>query len=570
LSEEEIQIIDDYKLLNAIATGSSSQVWEVQDMTSNEHYAMKLLLPEAMKSAEQKRILKYESTICKKFDHPNIIRMHAYKQGKQFAYFIMDYFAGPNIKQLLRNNLGQIQMRFRRLAECVALGLGHMHEKGIVHRDVKPDNVLMNKSGEVKMIDFSLSSSAPNPIVLMLGLKSRTIAGTRTYLSPEVIKKLPATFQSDIYSYGVMLYECLTGRPPFMGGNPNELLIKHVRDRPTNPSSIEPNVTAEMDAFIHRLLAKSPKDRPKGIPDLIAEFRNIKIFKEDPEEFLKSKLQKAEDKKADSVTSRLDSREDAARQEQKRSSGGIDLVTPALESMTPAPPTKSEPAASKIGARKSPPPPPPAPPGQAKQPGQNKQPGNAPQPGMPRQPLPPPQFQQPPPGYAAGMPMQPMMPGMPQGMQPGMQPGAGQYPQQMPGYYPPGSMQPGQMPPGQMPPGQMPPGQMPPGQMPPGQMPGGYQMHPGQMQPGQMQPGQMPPGAGQYPQQMPPQGYPQNPAGQPPIGRGQPVANNPNNPPVRPGQPPAKSPPQPPKQAAKPADIDENDLPTMDELPPVV
>lgn len=458
MSEEDL-VIDDYKLVNCIATGSVSQVWEVNDQGTGERYAMKLLLPEAFKDSTQKSLIRYEAKVCQAFDHPNIIRMHLCKISRKHAYYIMDYFPAPNVKNIVRGNPQVIHSRFRRLAECIAMALGHIHEKGWVHKDVKPENVLMSKGSEVRMIDFSLAARQPGAMTKMLKMKAKAIQGTRTYIAPEIIRKQPATVLSDIYSYGISLYECLTGKPPFTGGNPNALLMMHIKEIPPRPSDLHPNIHADMDAFILKLLEKNPKNRPQTMTDVLSELRNVKIFKEDPDDYAKAKEAKDEEELMSSVASRLDSRTDAIRaQKEGREVLGRRGRAAARQQEPPAE-AKPEPAPEEPASTGS---------------AEAQQPAQPPAPQVPQGGFPP--GQMPPPGY-------------------------------MPGQYPPGQYPPGQYPPGQFPP--MPGQPMPPGYAPPGQYPPpGYA--PGMMPPpGQQSQGQPPPN---QPPQQPPQGQ------QPPIG----------------------------------------------------
>jgi serine/threonine-protein kinase len=432
-------IIDDYELVNCLATGNISQIWEVRLVSSSQTFAMKLLLPEALANPDHKASLKHEATVGKKFDHPNIIRILDLKISKKHGYFIMEYFRAPNLKSMLRSDLTGARVRVRKLMECVSQALAHMHEKGWVHRDVKPDNILISKSSEVRLIDFSLSAPPKGGVGRLLhSKKSATISGTKTYLPPELIQRQPLSVSADIYSLGVTLYEILCGRPPFISGSPNDLLMMHVRDRPEKPSGWNDNVTSECDAFVLSMLAKKPKDRPANMQEIFAAVRNLKFFKVDADEHARARASKQEDDFSKSLSARLESRVDAGRNEEERQAVAAEQKrikeqrAAAMEaakkrlakkSGTPVPEKKPAAAAPQPAAPAAM-----APPGYgfapAGYPGQ-MMPGYAPMPGMPM----------------PGMPMAPMgmpMPGMPM---PGMP---------MPGMPMPGQPMPG-MPPGAMP-----------------------------------------------------------------------------------------------------------------------
>ncbi|WP_339747525.1 protein kinase [uncultured Rubinisphaera sp.] len=415
MSEEHL--IDNYRLVNCLATGSCSQIWEVNDQETGERFAMKLLLEEAFKQAEMKATLKREYKIAAGLDHPNIIQVFGHVQTKKHAYMIMEHFGGPNLKQIIRGDILVIHMRLRKLVECLLMGLSHVHEKGWLHRDVKPDNIMMTKATDVRLIDFSLSSKAPSGLSKMLGGKSKTIQGTRTYIAPEIVRRKLPSAQSDLYSFGVSLYECLTGRPPFMGSSPNDLLIKHIQEPPAIPSAFNENVSTEMDKFVLRLLAKKPENRPDSASEALSEFRSVKMFNEDPEAYSTAKITKAKAELDDSVAATLDSRTDAERQQRIRD--GLE-VAPAPKKQAPAPAKKTEPEKKKAPQRP-------------------QQPANQPQ-------------MQPPAGWMPGQ----QMPG-----QYAPQPG-----QPMRGYYP---QQPGQPMPGQQAPPQGAPSQGAPSQGQPNQ-----------------------------------------------------------------------------------------------------
>lgn len=459
MSEAEL-VIDGHELTNCIATGNFSQIWEATLPGSGKTVAMKMLLPEGLADSEQVKMFKHEVNVVQQFEHPNIISYIDSAITKKQAYYTMEYFRSSNLKSLIRADLHAVHLRAQKLMECCAQAFAYMHEKGWIHKDIKPDNILLTKGGEVRVIDFSLASKPASSVGHMMKRKKNiVIQGTRTYIAPELIRREKLTPSADIYSLGVLFYEALTGRPPFMGGTPNELLMMHVRDQPDLPSSYHPNVHPEADALILKMLKKKPADRHESMQEVFSEARQVKLFRQDPEEYKKAKLAKLAAEQETSVDQRLDSRADASR----TASG---TPAPAKPAPKPAAPAAEAPAS-------------PAP---------TQQPA-APQPPAPQQPAMPQQ-----PGQYPPM-QQPMMP------------------QQPAAHYP---MQHGMMPPGQYPPGQFPPGQFPPGQFPPG-MPGQYQPMP--PQPGVQDPGQpaVPPQQTQgQPPAAPPANSPQQQPAAPP------------------------------------------------------
>lgn len=411
----ESTTFDDYDLINCLATGNSTQVWEVKQKSSGQTLAMKLLLPEAFKDPEQKASLKHEATVGKLFDHPNIIRIFDLTLTKKQGYFVMEFFRSVNLKQMLRGERAAVQSRLKKVLEGLTQALAHMHEKGWIHKDIKPDNILLTKGSEVKLIDFSLARKPSGGLTkLMGGSKSMVIQGTRTYIAPELIRRKPLTFAADIYSLGITFYEIVTGRPPFVQSNPNELLMAHVKDTPERPSGFNSNVTPEADALIMRMLSKKPEGRPGSMQELFTEVRNLKIFKEDPEEHAKEQAKKSEDKFLDSMAARLDSRTDAGRDKSAAPAATPAKAKPKVLATSigkpatpPAAKTPTAPAAPVAAAPQMPPGyPPPGypqhfPPGYPQQmpPGYGYPPGYVPPPGAPQPGWPPGYPQQMPPGY---------------------------------------------------------------------------------------------------------------------------------------------------------------------------
>jgi serine/threonine protein kinase len=144
-----------------------------------------------------------------------------------------------------------------------------------VHRDVKPDNILVNASGEVRLIDFALAQRSGGGRFL----RKRKCQGTRSYMSPEQILCHPLDGRADIYSYAAAAYELVTGRPPFRAADSNDLLRKHLTEKPISPEVHNPQVTKEFADFVLNMLAKKKQDRPNDFHVVLMKLKNIKLFK---------------------------------------------------------------------------------------------------------------------------------------------------------------------------------------------------------------------------------------------------------------------------------------------------
>lgn len=408
---DEQTIIDGYQLINCVATGNDSQVWEVTEAGSGRQLAMKLLLPEARSDRQKVQTLRREGKAGQLFDHPNLIKIHQTVVTRSEAYLIMDYFRAPNLMAQINADLLSVHKRMTKLIEQLCLGLAYMHDRGWLHRDIKPENILLNRGSEVRLVDFSLAARYSTGLGKMFAGKSREIQGTKSYIAPETLLRKPPTPQTDMYSLGITLYLALTGELPITGMTPTELLKNHLRVIPAKPSEINPNVTPEMDAWIMQLLSKKPEKRFKTMDEAYSMVRSLKIFKEDIDEVERRREEEEKRWLREGVDAarRLDSRLDAQREGGTPSSSKRAAPAPAKTTSSSSPAKTAAPAQPTTPPAATPPAaghPPAAP---------------IPQPGYAPQPVPP----MPAAAYpAAPVPGVMMPPGMPQ-----------PYP---PGYYPPG------------------------------------------------------------------------------------------------------------------------------------
>jgi serine/threonine protein kinase len=278
------EVIGGYRLQNLMMTGQTSQVWEVVELSSHRHFAMKLLLPEKVSHGEHRRMLLHEARVGQKLAHSNIIRILHVSENSKNPYFVMEFFPAGSLKvRLLRKQLEFIRERAHSILRQAATGLAYMNSKGWVHRDVKPDNMLVNGAGELRLIDFALAQRIQKPsFFARLFRRKGLVQGTRSYMSPEQIRGEFLDTRADIYSYGASVYELLTGRPPFRASSNQELLTKHITEKPASPQQHNPEVTDELAALVLRMLAKKREDRPRDFHEIIMALRSIRVYKGDP------------------------------------------------------------------------------------------------------------------------------------------------------------------------------------------------------------------------------------------------------------------------------------------------
>ncbi|WP_020469262.1 serine/threonine protein kinase [Zavarzinella formosa] len=277
------EVIGGYRLRSLLQTGATSQVFEVVEPHSNRHFAMKVLLPESESNKELRYILFHEAEVGQKLRHENVIHILKVNRGEHSPHFIMEFFPSGSVRnRLMAKDFGFIKANAMKIFKQAATGLAYMHGNGWIHCDVKPDNMLVNAAGQLKMIDFAISKKIPKGLSKLF-FKQAKAQGTPSYMSPEQIRKQPLDGRADIYSLGAMFYEMLTGRPPFRGTTMPDLLNKQLTEKATTPQVHNQDITDEFAALLLRMLAKKKEERPPACHDILIAMRKMKILKTDPD-----------------------------------------------------------------------------------------------------------------------------------------------------------------------------------------------------------------------------------------------------------------------------------------------
>lgn len=278
------EVIGGYRLLNCRGTGQNSQVWEVVEQTSHRHFAMKLLLPERIKNRTLRQMLLHEARVGKELAHVNVIKIVAVCSDPKNPYYVMEFFPAGSLKlRLMHKDFGFIHERAHSIFKQAATGLAYMNASGWIHRDVKPDNMLVNSAGELKLIDFALAiRQQGRSFFSWLFRRKPVVQGTRSYMSPEQIRGEPLDPRADIYSFGCTLYELTTNRPPFRAVTSQDLLAKHIVEKPTTPAVHNPELTDEFCNLVLMCLAKKRQDRPETFHDVLRMLNTLRVYKTDP------------------------------------------------------------------------------------------------------------------------------------------------------------------------------------------------------------------------------------------------------------------------------------------------
>jgi eukaryotic-like serine/threonine-protein kinase len=281
-------LVGGYKLINCLMTGQTSQVWEVVEASSGRHFAMKILLEKAAKDSENRNMLFHEAAVGIELTHGNVIKIQAVSaKNEKIPYFVMEFFpAGSIMSRLQRKDFDFLKEHAHSIVKQSATAMAYMNTSGWVHRDIKPNNMLVNSAGELRMIDFALARRIEGDS-LMNRIKRRIlgkgpIQGTRSYMSPEQIRNEILDARADIYCWGATIYELICKRPPFRAATQQQLLQKHILEKPEPLEIHNKDVTPEMSKLVLRCLSKKRDDRPASFHEILKAVNVLRVYKSDP------------------------------------------------------------------------------------------------------------------------------------------------------------------------------------------------------------------------------------------------------------------------------------------------
>ncbi|HEX6263249.1 MAG TPA: Stk1 family PASTA domain-containing Ser/Thr kinase [Actinomycetota bacterium] len=247
-----------YQILARVAAGGMGEVFRAHDPVLNREVALKMLHPTLAGDTDFIDRFRREARAAAKLSHPNIVAVHDWGQAGETYFMVMEYIRGPNLRTVLADGVPLQPAQAAEVLSQVLAALGHAHEHGIVHRDVKPENILITRQGVVKVADFGLARAlAESRVTHAPG----TVTGTVQYLAPEQIQGEPADPRTDLYAAGVVLYELLVGRVPFTGETSVAIAYRHLQDPMPVPSSANPMVPTSLDEVVAHATEKDRERR---------------------------------------------------------------------------------------------------------------------------------------------------------------------------------------------------------------------------------------------------------------------------------------------------------------------
>lgn len=249
--------IDSYRIEAAIARSGMASIFRAVDVRNNRVVALKIPHPDMEADPVLFDRFRREAAIGEKLDHPTVMRVYG-DEARSRVYMVMEWCEGRLLRQILSEDRIS-QDRAIRIATNVLDALGYIHEQGVVHRDLKPENIMVDDNDDIKLIDFGIAGDSAARRLTYANFTATL--GTADYISPEQVKGKRGDGRSDIYAMGVILYEMVTGRLPFTGSSPLEVMNDRLLNFPVPPVVAEPSISPQLQEVLYRALEREPQNR---------------------------------------------------------------------------------------------------------------------------------------------------------------------------------------------------------------------------------------------------------------------------------------------------------------------
>lgn len=266
--------IPGYEILSELGRGSMGMVYKARQVSVDRVVALKVILDSLTNDPDYVKRFQREATVAARLSHANIVNVYDAGESDGRHYFVMEYVEGSTVKDELEKRKGFTEEQALRIVVAIARALKHADEKGLVHRDVKPDNIILTKTGEVKLADLGLARPVDDQAQAVA--EAGLAIGTPYYISPEQVRgRKDIDIRADIYSLGATLYHMMTGRVPFEGKDPVEVMRQHITRDPDPPDHVNPRISSGLASVIEMMMARDREARYRNPDDLLLDLESL-------------------------------------------------------------------------------------------------------------------------------------------------------------------------------------------------------------------------------------------------------------------------------------------------------
>ena len=277
-----MQQIGKYKIQRLVARGGMGELYLAHDPDLDREVAIKVMSEDIMLDEQARARFYREAKAAARLQHRNIVTVFDFAHDGEIPYFVMEFLRGQNLAQRLRQGPALTLAKKLDLAIQLCEGLQFAHGEGVIHRDVKPANIWLLEDGGVKLLDFGIAKSSTSTLTL-----GSSVVGSAGYMSPEQIEGQPVDGRSDLFSVGAVLFELVTGRPPFEGDSVTAVMMKIVQDEPApDVRAIAPDTPPMLATVVRRVLEKAPDDRYVDAAQMVADLRAVRLEMAEDEEHI--------------------------------------------------------------------------------------------------------------------------------------------------------------------------------------------------------------------------------------------------------------------------------------------
>lgn len=282
-----------YQIIERVGGGGMALVYKAQDILLNRFVAIKVLRQQFVNDEEFIRRFRREAQSAASLSHPNIVSVYDVGQEEDIHYIVMEYVEGQNLNEIIKERAPLQVEEAVRIASQIADALDHAHHNQIIHRDIKPHNILIGRNGRVKVTDFGIARAVTSATITQTG----SVVGSVHYFSPEHAKGVATGEKSDLYSLGIVLYQMLTGQLPFLGESPISVALKHLQEHFEEPRSVNPMIPQSVENIILKSMRKNPAERYQSASEMLRDLETCLL----PERRTESKLSFADEIDEDST-----------------------------------------------------------------------------------------------------------------------------------------------------------------------------------------------------------------------------------------------------------------------------